>query len=64
MIFIQIHLSKGAKFMPTVFFFQLFSKSVLDIKTRLVVTVGLGTKWIPDSDSPSNFIAEYKFLGY
>ena len=43
---------------------QLFSKSVLDIKTRLVVTVGLGTKWMPNSDSPSNFITEYKFLGY
>ena len=41
-----------------------FSKSVLDIKTRLVVTVELGTKWMPNSDSASNFIPEYKFLGY
>ena len=41
-----------------------FSKSVLDIKTRLVVIVELGTKWMPNSDSASNFMPEYKFLGY
>ena len=41
-----------------------FSKSVLDIKTRLVVTVELGTKSMPNSDSASNFMLEYKFLGY
>ena len=43
---------------------KVFSKSVLDIKTRLVVTVKLGTKWMPNSDSVSNFMPEYKFLGY
>ena len=42
----------------------LFSKSVLDIKTRLVVTVELGRKWMPNSDSVTNFMPEYKFLGY
>ena len=41
-----------------------FSKSVLDIKTRLVVAVELGTKWMPNSDSVSHFMPEYKFLGY
>ena len=41
-----------------------FSKSVLDIKTRLVVTVELGTKWMPNSDSASNFMPEYEFLDY
>ena len=40
------------------------SKSVLDIKARLVVTVDLGKKWMPNSDSASNFMPEYKFLGY
>ena len=43
--------------------FGIFSKSVLDIKTRLVVTVELGTKWMPNSDSASNFMPEYKLLG-
>ena len=42
----------------------IFSKSVLNIKTRLVVTVELGTKWMPNSDSTLNFMPEYKFLGY
>ena len=42
----------------------IFSKSVLDIKTRLVVTVDLGTKWMPNSDSELNFMPKYKFLGY
>ena len=42
----------------------IFSKSVLDFKTRLVVTVELGTKWMTNSDSASNFMTEYKFLGY
>ena len=41
----------------------LFSKSVLDIKKRLVVVVKLGTKWMPNSDSASHFMPEYKFLG-
>ena len=41
-----------------------FSKSVLDINTRLVVIVELGTKWMTNSDSASNFMPEYKFLGY
>ena len=41
-----------------------FSKSVLNIKTRLVVTVELGKKWMPNSDSASNCMPEYKFLGY
>ena len=35
-----------------------FSKSVLDIKTRLVVTVELGTKWMQNSDSASKFTPE------
>ena len=42
----------------------LFSKPVLDIKMRLVVTVELGTKCMPNSDSASNFMPEYKVLGY
>ena len=42
----------------------LISKSVLGIKTRLVVTVDLGTKWMPNSDSASNFVPEYKLLGH
>ena len=42
----------------------LSSKSVLYIKTKLVVTVELGTKWMPNSGSAPNFIPEYKFLGY
>ena len=33
-------------------------------KTRLVVTVELGTKWMPNSDFVSNFMPEYKFLAY
>ena len=41
-----------------------FSKSVLDTKTRLVVTVELGTNWMTNSDSALNFMPEYKFLGY
>ena len=40
----------------------LFSKSVFDIKTRLVATVELGTKWMPNSDSAPNFMPQYKFL--
>ena len=43
---------------------HLFSKSVLDIKTRLVVTVDHRTKWMPNSDSASTFMPKYKFLGY
>ena len=40
-----------------------FSKSVLYIKMRLVVTIELGTKWMSNSDSASNFMSEYKYLG-
>ena len=36
---------------------KLISKSVLGIKTRLVVAVELGTKWMPNSDSASNFMS-------
>ena len=43
---------------------RLFSKSVLDVKMRLVVTVELGTEWMPKSDSASNFMPEFQFLGY
>ena len=42
----------------------LFAKSVLDIKTRLVETVELGTKWMPNSDYASNSMPEYTFIGY
>ena len=41
-----------------------FSKSVLEIKTRPVVTVDLGTKWMPNSDSASDFMPAYKCLGH
>ena len=41
-----------------------FSKSVLDTKPRLVVTVELEAKWMPDLDSASNFMPDCKFLGY
>ena len=41
----------------------LLSRSVIDIKMRLLVTVELGTKSMPNLDPVSNFIPEYKFLG-
>ena len=41
----------------------LFSKSVFDIKTRPVLTVELGTKWMPNSDSPSKLMPKCKILG-
>ena len=40
-----------------------FSKSVLDIKTRLVVTVELGTKWMQNSDSALKLMPKCKILG-
>ena len=40
-----------------------FSKSVLDIKTRYVVTVEPRTKWMPNSDSALKLIPECKILG-
>ena len=38
-----------------------FSKSVLDIRTRLVVTVEPETKWMPNSDSTSKLCLNAKF---
>ena len=43
---------------------KIFSKSVFDIKMRLMVNVELGTKWMPSSDSASHFMLQYKFLGH
>ena len=40
-----------------------FSKSVLYIRTRLVVTVELETKWMPNSDSASKLMPKCKILG-
>ena len=40
-----------------------FSKSVLDIRTRLVVTVEPETKWMPNSDSASKRMPECKIWG-
>ena len=40
-----------------------FSKSVLDIRTRLVVTVEPETKWMPNSDSASKLMPKCKILG-
>ena len=40
-----------------------FSKSVLDIRTRPVVTVELETKWIQNSDSASKLMSKCKILG-
>ena len=56
----------GGELLPNCYFLgcSTFSKSVLHIKTRLVVTVELGRKWMLNSDSASNFMPEYKFLGY
>ena len=42
---------------------MLFSKSVLDIRTRLVVTVEPETKWMPTSDSASKLVPKCKRLG-
>ena len=42
---------------------KLFSKSVLDIRTRLVVTVESETKWMPNSDSASKLMPKCKILG-
>ena len=41
----------------------LLSKSVLDIKTRLVVTVEPETKWMPNSDYASKLMPKCKILG-
>ena len=41
----------------------IFSKSVLDIRTRLMVTVEPETKWIPNSDSASKHMPKCKILG-
>ena len=40
-----------------------FSKSVLYIRTRLVVTVEPETKWIPNSDSASKLMHKCIILG-
>ena len=42
---------------------RLFLKSVLDIRTRLVITVEPETKWMPNSNSASKFMPECKILG-
>ena len=42
-------------------FKMIFSKSVLDIRTRLVVTVEPETKWMPNSDSAWNLCLNAKF---
>ena len=42
---------------------MLFSKSVLDIRTQLVVTVEPETKWMPNSDSASILMPKCKILG-
>ena len=39
-----------------------FSKSVLDIRTRLVVSVVPGTKWMPNPDSASKLMPKCKIL--
>ena len=39
-----------------------FSKSVLDIRTRLVVTIEPETKWMPNSDSASKLMPKCKIL--
>ena len=39
---------------------MLFSKSILDIRTRLVVTIEPETKWMPNSDSASKRIFKEK----
>ena len=40
-----------------------FSKLVLDIKTRLVVTVKPETKWMPNSDYALKLMPKCKILG-
>ena len=40
----------------------IFSKSVLDIRTRLVVTVKPETKWMPNSDSALKLVPKCKIL--
>ena len=42
---------------------DLFSKSVLDVRTRLVVTVESETKWTPNSNSASKLMPKCKILG-
>ena len=41
----------------------LFSKSVLDIRTRLVVTAEPETKWMPNSDSTSKRMPKCRIWG-
>ena len=41
----------------------IFSKSVIDIRTRLVVTVEPEIKWMPNSDSASKLMPKCKILG-
>ena len=40
-----------------------FSKWILDIRTRLVVTVEPKTQWMPNSDSASKLMPKCKILG-
>ena len=47
---------------PTFVIFLLFSKSVLDIRTRIVVTVKPETKWMPNSDSALKLVPKCKIL--
>ena len=39
-----------------------FSKSVLDVRTRLMVTVKPETKWMPNSDSALKLVPKCKTL--
>ena len=41
---------------------NVFSKSVLNIRTRLVVTVKPETKWMPNSDSALKLVPKCKIL--
>ena len=43
---------------------DIFSKSVLDIRTRLVATVKPETKWMPNSDSALKLVPKCNILCY
>ena len=51
-----------ASFITCVRPYVLFSKSMLNIRTRLVVTVESETKWMPNSDSASKRMPKCKIL--
>ena len=64
MCVIDVYLTLLSSFYKRSKSLNLFSKSVFDIKTRLVVTVDLEPKWMPNSDFATNLMPEYKFVGY